>query len=367
MKKYLTLLLLIVHYCGFSQINSIYSDIILQDTIWSSDTIKINNDIMVASNVVLSINPGVYVEFQGNYSLDVYGKILALGTEIDSIYFTINDTTGFADTATYNGGWGSIKLLKNSVDTSIFQYCNFSYGKANEIGVYAGSSDNENLKGGAIYSYKHSKLFINNCYFNNNHATFQGGAIYLYDADVAVVSDNKFENNFTYYRGGGLSAISNNNIKISENSFISNIAYRINYTVWGPFISGSGAGIHTSVNEQIAIINNNKYFNNKCVNGAIYESNKNTIVTNNIVANNYGMGLLSGHSYGNQKYTNNTVCYNWLGGSVAGLMYFNTDLELKGNIFWGNENDPYYPVRQEIQCPGCYGQAIASYNDMKIE
>lgn len=77
------------------------------------------------------------------------------------------------------------------------------------------------------------------------------------------------------------------------------------------------------------------------------------------------MGLLSGHSFGDQKFINNTICNNSIGASVAGLMYFNTDLIMIGNIFWGNENDPYYPVRQEIQCPQCSGQAVSSYNCMK--
>jgi len=118
------------------------------DTTWSSDTVKIYNDIVIDNLATLYINPGVYVEFQGNFSLTVYGRIRAIGTQYDTINFTIYDTTSFGDTATLKGGWGSIKLRDNTTDTSVFSYCKFSYGKAVEPGITIWDHLNEENMGG---------------------------------------------------------------------------------------------------------------------------------------------------------------------------------------------------------------------------
>lgn len=111
-------------------IQSIGQQLIQKDTIWSSDTVRIFNDILLEYPATLSINPGVYLEFQGDYSIEVQGKILALGTEEYPITFTVSDTSDFSNISINAGGWGGIKLLDNSTDTSYFSFCNFSFGKA---------------------------------------------------------------------------------------------------------------------------------------------------------------------------------------------------------------------------------------------
>jgi hypothetical protein len=336
------------------------SDVILSDTTWSSDTLKIYNDIVVESQVTLTIDPGVYVEFQGNYSINVYGKITAIGSVTDSITFIINDTTKFADTATYAGGWGSIKLLGNDIDTSFFHYCRFSYGKAVSPGSYPNDNYNEELKGGCLYLNQYHSLIITNCLFNHNFSTYKGGGIYLYKSDNLFIENNKFKTNRTFARGGAIYAEMNKILNISNNLFYSNISFKFVSSGFGNILSGNGAAIYSLSNYQVVNIANNRCFNNKCVSGVIYEANNNSQIINNTVTNNYGIGLFNGRNFGNQKYYNNTVCLNYLGGQVTGLMYFNNDLELKGNIFWGNEHDSYFP-HHEIENPDG-GEAINSFN-----
>ena len=49
----------------------------------------------------------------------------------DTITFTINDTTGFSNFATPDGGWHSLRFKNElSTDTSILSFCKFEYGKA---------------------------------------------------------------------------------------------------------------------------------------------------------------------------------------------------------------------------------------------
>ena len=66
----------------------------------------------------LTINPGTYIEFQGHYKLEVYGRLLAIGTEDSIIIFTVKDTTLLYDLDTIAGGWDGIEFYTLSVDTS---------------------------------------------------------------------------------------------------------------------------------------------------------------------------------------------------------------------------------------------------------
>ena len=94
---------------------------------------NINGEITIPDGSTLTIEPGVEVIFTGNYKFNVQGRLLAIGTETDTIFFTINDTTGFHHLTLPDGGWHGIKILDiaSSNDSTIFEYCTFEYGKAN--------------------------------------------------------------------------------------------------------------------------------------------------------------------------------------------------------------------------------------------
>ncbi|MCP4708748.1 MAG: hypothetical protein GY869_08995, partial [Planctomycetes bacterium] len=63
--------------------------------VWDADSVLVTAEITVPDQRTLTINPGTYVEFQGHYKFNVQGQLLAVGTEQDSIVFTVADTTGF--------------------------------------------------------------------------------------------------------------------------------------------------------------------------------------------------------------------------------------------------------------------------------
>jgi hypothetical protein len=92
----------------------------------------INGNITVPDDSTLVIEPGVTVEFQGHYALEVQGRLLAVGTENDTILFTVNDTTGFGDADTTLGGWFGIRFTDTpqTNDSSRIAYCRLQYGKA---------------------------------------------------------------------------------------------------------------------------------------------------------------------------------------------------------------------------------------------
>ena len=315
---------------------------IKNDTTWSSDTIRIYNDIAIHDSATLTILPGTYVEFQGNFAIEVSGIIKALGTLNDSITFTINDTTSFNDTTTVAGGWRGLRFLPiERNDTSFFYYCNFKYGKAVKPGLAGIEFTSEENIGGCIYAYSYPNIILRNSSFINNRSNYRGGAVHIELCDYTEITECHFENNFTFMYGGGVSIIKAAYFIISKNLFYKNTAYRI---INNTGITGSGSGVYVSLGTTTGTgdVMSNKFFNNKSVNGAFYENCLNINVFNNIVANNEGVGMAQalGLVY-NSLYVNNTIVNNW--GEIVSALWFHTERSKMGNnIIWGNESAPYF-------------------------
>jgi hypothetical protein len=187
----------------------------------------ITGDVTIPDDSTLIIEPGVSVEFQGYYALNVQGRLLAIGTPMDTISFTINDTTGFHNPDTTLGGWNGIQFIDTPQenDTSKIQYCRLEYGKA------VGSNPPES-NGGAVYISNFHNVLITNCLITHNSAgglnspsggglslffsnvqlenneisynrAWDGGAIIIFESD-AVFWNNRFVSNHADAGGGGL-------------------------------------------------------------------------------------------------------------------------------------------------------------------
>jgi len=88
---------------------------------WSvaKSTYQVEGEITVPDDSTLILEPGVEIIFTGHYALNVQGRILASGTQSDSILFTVGDTTGFSDPDTSLGGWYGIRFI----DSQLCHYC----------------------------------------------------------------------------------------------------------------------------------------------------------------------------------------------------------------------------------------------------
>lgn len=220
----------------------------------------IQGAILIPNDSILTINPGVIVNFQGKYLCLVLGRILALGTIQDSITFTSSDTAT---------GWQGIRFdnTTSSNDTSKFIYCKFEYGKA------TGSSPNN--QGGAIYFDNFSKTIISNSLLKNCLAT-QGGAIYCYKSSP-IIKNNMIINNKA---SSGAGIYCNN----GSNPFISNNIITYNS-------GGNGAGIY-SYNDMSpsspTIINNTISYNSGNWGGGIRCVGTSSIITHNVISYNSG-------------------------------------------------------------------------------
>jgi len=212
----------------------------------SGSPYQVEGDITIPDNETLTIDPGVTVEFQGHYALYVMGRLLAIGTEVDTILFTVNDTTGFYNPDTTLGGWYGIKIVDTPEqnDSSRIVYCKLQYGKAVESVWWLNA-------GGAICIVNYSKVLISNCLITNNSAGGPpselpaGGGIHLAWADV-VITNNTISYNRAVF--GGAIQIHDSHPVFSNNLFLGNMAQE-------------GAGISTGGISDISF-NGDSFINN---------------------------------------------------------------------------------------------------------
>jgi len=271
---------------------------------------NINGEITIPNDSTLKIEPGVEVVFTGHYKFNVQGRLLAIGTETDTIVFTINDTTGFHNLTIPDGGWHGIRFMDtpSNNDSSKIVYCKLQYGKAN-----AGTSyDNV---GGALCA-KVNKLLVSHCLFRNNTC---------YHPDIMLTA------------GGGIYIEGNPTVEFCE--------FSENTGAFGGAICIWGSNIHPLIK--------NNYFHHNGGHGTIdigslNGSNTSPVLINNIIANNHSSGHSSdpnGHGIvhfsnggGKAVLINNTIVNNssaGLGGGISNGYAAATPL-LINNIIYGN-------------------------------
>ncbi len=162
-----------------------------EDTVWSADTVSVVGDLTIEDGVTLTIQPGVRIEFQDYYRLDVAGTLLAVGTPACGIVFTTDEPQEFSVGQSHSGCWNGIRFDRTPATNarSHLEYCIFEYSKA------TGSGDGAYpYGGGAISVVDFSELTIENCIIRNCVADY-GGAIFLYRQANPRIAGNLIVNN----------------------------------------------------------------------------------------------------------------------------------------------------------------------------
>ena len=312
--KNLSLLFILFNFITLTVISNAQTNIPPGDVsgMWTkaNSPYNINGEITVPDSLTLSIEPGVEVVFTGHYKFNVQGRLLAIGTEADTIVFTINDTTGFHDLTIPDGGWWGIRFMDtpSNNDSSKIVYCKLQYGKANTGTSY------DNV-GGAICAMI-NKLLVSHCMFRNNTC---------YYPDIMLTG------------GGAIAIFGNPTIEFCE--FIGNTG------AFGGAICIWGSNIHPLIK--------NNYFHHNGGHGTIdigslNGSNTSPVLINNIIANNHSYGHTSnpnGHGIvhfsnggGVALLINNTIINNscdLLGGAIF-TNYASATPLLINNIIYGN-------------------------------
>jgi hypothetical protein len=280
---------------------------------------QIIGEITIPNDSTLTIEPGVEVVFMGHYKLNVQGRLTAIGTELDTIFLTAQDTTA---------GWHGVRFNQtpNTNDTSRFVYCSFKYGKAN-------TGTGLDRCGGAIMINRFGKVRVSHCLFKSNmnsgNISSTGGAAIYIEWASPVVTNSTFIHNVGTTECAIVSMYSD--VVISKNVFSDNRGPHgpIFCLYSTPTISGN-------------IICNNVTTR---AGGGIFTMSSTARISNNIIIHNLCFGG-EGEGGGIKCWTNdrpvimnNTIAYNRAthGGGIC--CNTNSDPILINNIIWGNTAD----------------------------
>ena len=308
-----------------------------QSGVWDAETVVVTGDVAIEDS--LTINAGTTVIFKGFYQIVAKegASLKALGTENDTITFTIADTTGFHVFNSGRGGWNGIRLDRAGM--SKFDYCRFQYGKA---------AKDDDQDGGALRIFNcdeveigHSTLF---CNFSREH----GGALSAENSTV-VMHDCKVNNNLTYTKldtvyfmyGGGMRFLK---CKVD----ITTTDFRYN--------NGQGAiGGALSLDSCAVNIDRCRFEHNIGINGGglylIRSNDWECAITNSLFANNisehFGGGLAICDA--SPLISNLTVVNNYSYGVNCGGIFFYqySRPTIWNSIIYGNTNGA--PLEEPVQ------------------
>ncbi len=247
----------------------------------------IDTDITLNSGETLTIEPGVSVLFNDSYTFEVYGSLTAVGTEQDSIYFSVIDTTGYSGgTLT---GWQGIKFQYVS-DQSQLSHCVIEYVKKQGIG------------GGLYFNYTGDYVTVTDSKITKCSAENGGGAVVYYYSNP-IFTKVKFISNTAENRGGAIYILESSNPEFLKCE-----------------ISGNNA-------ENGAAI--------ACVNGSS-PTLHNLLITNNQVTSG---GILYFSQISNPDIRNLTISDNSKSQVGYALFLQDSDLIMKNTILWNTSLD----------------------------
>ncbi|MDP8208016.1 MAG: right-handed parallel beta-helix repeat-containing protein [Candidatus Electryonea clarkiae] len=170
-------------------------------------TYIVEDDIGVAFGNTLIIEPGAVFRFDGDYGFAVNGRLYAVGTEEDSIFFVPNN--GVEE-------WETISFNAQPQDSSRLEYCYFSGASSSAVNANQNTlliinectlTGNSSSYGGGI-NCASSHPRISNCQITGNTATTSGGGIYCSDSNP-LISNCVVSGNSGVRWGGGVNFYSN--------------------------------------------------------------------------------------------------------------------------------------------------------------
>jgi hypothetical protein len=281
---------------------------------------QINGEITVPNDSTLTIEPGVEVVFMGHYKLNVQGRLLAVGTQGDTIRFRAADT---------QTGWHGIRFdgTANTNDTSKIIYCVLRNGKA-----VTGSGFDR--CGGAILIREFDRVLVSNCLLDSNMQSGEGWdpipeagpAIYIYHASPVIT--NSVFSHHTGSKGCAIACLA------CPRAIISNNVFRRNLGAWaGPIVIRENGSSIISGN----IITDN-VGQTAAGGGICIETGASPRIENNIITSNfapYGGGILCWQNT-NAVLLNNTIANNSANQGGGIFCTENSDPVLVNNILYGN-------------------------------
>ncbi|MEA3285909.1 MAG: right-handed parallel beta-helix repeat-containing protein [Candidatus Marinimicrobia bacterium] len=368
--------------------------------IWSSENspYHVNGDIDIPLGATLTIEPGTAVYFTGEYQFDVYGQLIAEGTETDSIFFH-SDSMGYTPSWPYFAGfWYGITF--HATDStgqamSSLDYCKVSY--AYERWLDEASIDFNRRFGGGLIMYKSSvdlsNTVIEDCTWNGLVAIYSGGsydgvtltnagAIELIYSDItmnsmhvsqgtgmvfensqAEITNSVLSGNVNSYGSQAIIFAEDSDLNIQNCEIIDNDGNGIRIdastlNIENTLIQENNGGL-VSV-ESIVTMSNCEVIENSGIglffNSATdWQTTYTSDIQNTLVAKNNGGGFKF-YTNNNANITNCTIVDNHNPTSRGGIINGSVDTNIKNSIIYNNG------ANLDFQAGGLYTYSIVQGN-----
>lgn len=268
----------------------------------------IESDISIAEEGRLVIESGVEVIFTGPFALEIYGRIDVSGTATDSVYFTVQDTTGFT-TNNYDGWYGLVFVGIGSTQTenSTLEYTHIEFSAGS--GITCLQYSNLEIKNSTIVSNKDKGINL-----------LDNSDIVIENITMANNSNGGFEISYSAPTMDGFNIYSNNGSGIQINgtpasnsmpTFTKGIIHH-NSSVT------SGGGISMTGGAKLSLIET-----------AIFSN----------TSNQQGGGIYCGFSYVKLNKVTITDNLAQAGGAISFVQTNGTNPTVSNSILWGNYPD----------------------------
>ena len=146
-------------------------------------TYIVNGDCEVEGGTSLTILPGTILMHNGHHTWQIYGQLIAEGTESDSIKFIRQSPIS-------SHRWGGIRFTPTVLNYNSMSYCAVEY-------VYNGV----NILGGGVYIVG-NQLILQNSRISNCEVEEDGAGLYAYYASMLLVENCVFSYNEADIGGG---------------------------------------------------------------------------------------------------------------------------------------------------------------------
>ncbi len=301
------------------------------------ETYLVTGDITVQEGATLVIDSGAIFNFESGNQFTIYGYLLAIGTENDSIKFR---------RAPGSSRWGGISFADSADDDSRLEYCLVTGGGANNNSaiqiqqcsptiVHCRISDNviNTGRGGGIRIGFHANPLVSDCTILDNHAgggtDGKGGGIYCSNNSSPVISHCIITENTATSNGGGIFCTGGN--PVIRHCIITGNSSNIN---------GGGVRIYSgsAIIDHCTICGNSADTNG----GGISLLNTESTLSNTIVKSNLGN---AGIDFDNSVNSMVQHCdfYNNAGGNFSGNTpnYLGLIITINNN---GDSCDAYFNI-----------------------
>lgn len=312
-------------------IGSYYHPLVL-----TNDTIKILSNISISGS--LKLKKGVkVVEFEGPYTIQVYGTLDAEGTPETPIKFTIADSILSGS----NIKWNNINISSSDANAqSAIKYCeftHFSYG----LNIYRGkiSISHARFSDGytGIYAANLSEGKIDNNAFYN----LSNSAISLNQCNKTLLENNSISNNSAY---SCVQVSASSNIVLTKNTITNNSGYRLLWfenseaTLQLSKICNNAAGI--TVNNGKLVVNNCLIANNNYQQYSEAPYNVGMIIANNCQLDILNSTIVN-NKYPSTGYPGGALVYRFSSGTVYNSILWN-------NYIYDNDSASLQPYQVYI-------------------